>query len=263
MRLPEGFLKNRKIAAALLALLVVLLFPVQKKSEVTYVGRTGDAGTLLKERTAPWWFPEAFLKKRVPLESAPLSDAKELAEKAYEDRDIEKLKVIQENYPAASELAAALQQEEPQSREQGASKEEESRSPQPNRSTPAGGTLEAKIPAAIPGFKFITETRSLLSWSGIFKPQKDLNVDVLEVTIEMIGKREAESEVARLRQAYGRNCFEVSVKGLRAYYAVVNPREARLFFSDGDFFYEYRLTLKGGAQEYKEVLKKIAEESYL
>lgn len=262
MRLPENFLKNRKIVAAALALIVILLIPVPKKSEVTYVGRSGDAGTLLKERSAPWWFPEAFLKKRVPLETAPLSDARELAEKAYESGDLEKLKVIQENYPAASELVAALQREESERRRRETGSGEGASGYQTPVSSSAGGTLEAKIPAAVPGFKFITETRSLLSWSGIFKPEKDLNVDVLEVTIEMIGKREAEREVERLRRAYERNCVEVSVKGLRAYYAVVNPREARLFFSDGDFFYEYRLTLKGGAQDYKQTLKEIAEESY-
>lgn len=259
----KELLKNKKNVAIILIVLVFLLFPIPKKSQVTYVGKNGVAGTLFKERNVPWWFPSAFLKSSVPLESASKEDVKNLAAQAYKKKDIEKLKVIERSYPEVHELVIALESEVVSKEKQDNTSTKNNSDEEPNLSSSAGGTLEARIPAKIEGFKFVTESRSLLSWTGVYRPEKDLNIDVLEVTIEMIGKEEASREVEKMKEGLKSDLSEITVKGLRAYFAVVSPREARVFFQDGDFYYEFKLTLKGGASEYKEKLKEIAEKAYL
>jgi ABC-type cobalt transport system substrate-binding protein len=257
---------RKKVIIIVLLLLLVLLFPVKKDQEVFFAGKGGNAGSLVKERLAPWWFPEAFLKRRVPLASASEDDLKALIEKATKEKDIEKLKVLEESAPDLHEVIAELELERgssPDGNQSNSNSEGATTETVNPPSSSAGGTIEARIPAKIEGYSFVTESRSLLSWVGVFKSQKDPNIDSLELTIELIGKDEAEKEFNKLKAAYKPWLKELRVKGLLAYFAAPNPREAYLWFVSGDFFFHYKLILKGGSQGYLEELKKAAESSLL
>lgn len=258
-------LNRKKIIVALLILLV-LLFPVNKDQEVYFVGKGGSAGSLIKERLAPWWFPKAFLKRSVPLSSASEDELKELIEKATKEKDIKKLKVLEESAPDLQDVIAEIELEKSNSKDQSHSNSNSKGTTTETINPPsssAGGTIEAKIPAKIEGYSFVTESRSLLSWVGVFKSEKDPNIESLEVTIELIGKNEAEKEYNKLKGAYKPWLKDLRVKGIPAYFAAPTPREAYLWFVSGDFFYHYKLILKGGSQEYLEELKKTAENSLL
>jgi|GEM_PF-4294145 len=266
---PENIFANKRVVIALFLLLTILiLFPVTKTQKVTYIGKGGSAGTIEKQRLAPWWFPEAFLKRSVPLEDAPVEDVKKLIDKAYKSRDVKKLKIIERSYPKVHDLVYQLEKSNGSSSGNSRSRNGEDRDNGNQEtvvppSTRAGGTLEARIPATIEGFEFVTESRSLLSWVGVFKSKDDLNIQSLEVTIELLGKKGAESELEKFVSAYEKFVQEVNVKGIKAYFVPITSYEARLIFKDGDFLYEFKLVLGGGAQNYKEKLRQIAERAYL
>lgn len=265
----ENILANKRAAAVLFLLLaIILLLPVNKTQKVTYIGKGGSAGTVEKQRLAPWWFPETFLRRSLPLETAPEEDVKKLIDKAYKTKDVKKLKVIEQSYPEVHELVYELEANNGSPSDSNGSEGEASNNNGSQEttvppSTRAGGTLEARIPAAIEGFEFVTESRSLLSWVGIFKSKNDPNIQSLEVTIELIGEKNATGEVEKFVSAYKKFVQEVSVKGLKAYFVPISAYEARLMFYDGDFLYEFKLVLGGGAQNYKEELRQIAEKAYL
>jgi hypothetical protein len=250
-----------------LLVLILLLFPVSKTQEITYVGNGGSAGTIEKQRLVPWWFPEFFLKKSVPLKNATKDEVKKLIDQAYRQKDIDKLKVIQRSYPEVQDLVSELENNNGTGKTNGSattptadSNEGESTVPP---SSGAGGTLEARIPAYIEGFEFVTESRSLLSWLGVFKSKGDLNIQSLEVSIELLGQREARNEVENFVSANKKVVQKVSVKGIDAYFVPISAYEARLIFNDGDFLYEFKLILGGGAYNYKEKLRQIAEKAHL
>ncbi|MCX7832471.1 MAG: hypothetical protein N2440_06195 [Actinobacteria bacterium] len=265
MRELQSLLKDKRVIVVALIIIIIAMFPVSKNETVTYVGNGGNAGTLEKKRLAPWWLPEGFIKKSIPLERASKEEVKELVSKAYRTRDLDSLKVIERSYPDIHELVVELESilSNKKTRSDSASRSDENIETTVPPSSSAGGTLEARIPAKIANFDFVTESRSILSWLGVFKSKKDLNIVSLEVSIELLGKKEADAEYERLIKAFGRDLEEVRVKGIKAYFVVISPLEARLFFKDGDFFYEFKLNLKGAAANYKETLRKIAEEAYI
>lgn len=261
----KSLFKDKRVIIAALILLILVIFPVSKNEKVTYVGKGGNAGTLERQRLAPWWLPEGFIKRAIPLERASKEEVKELVSEAYRKRDLNALKVIEKSYPDIHELVVELENvlstESPRANSE--AKSDENKDIKVPTSSSAGGTLESRIPARITNFDFVTESRSILSWLGVFKSKKDPNIVSLEVSIELLGKKEADAECEKLRKAFGRNLQEVRVKGIKAYFIAVSPIEARLFFKEGDFFYEFKLNLKGAAANYKETLRKIAEEAYI
>lgn len=258
-------LRDKRVLLVALILIIALIFPTSKNYEVSYVGKDGSAGSLIKQRLAPWWLPQIFLKKTLPLESASEKDVEELIKKAYERKDIKALKVIEKSYPQAEAVALKLENElgseEKNSGNSGSSENRNEESAPP--SSQAGGTIEARIPASISGFQFVTESRSILSWLGVYRSKNDINITSLEVSIELIGEKEAKKEVETQKKAFAKSIKPVRVKGLEAYFVVVSPTEAKLFFRDGDFLYEFKLILKGAAQDYQEELVKIAEEAFI
>ncbi len=269
--------EKRAVILVSLLIIIVLLFPVKKHQQVTYIGDGGEAGSLVKERSAPWWLPESLLKSRISLDKADEDEVKQLVEEALKKKDIEKLKVIEKSYPEIHDVVTELEKElsagtsasggnqdsgSGGSQTGGSNTGSSTETTQPPPSTSAGGTLEARIPASIDGYKLITESRSLITWLGVFKSENDQNIVTLEVSIEMLGESDANKELKRVLETYGKTA-ETRVKGIKAYFSAPDARTAYLWFVDGDFFYEYKFTLNGSAKNYLEEAKKVAEKSFL
>lgn len=261
-------LKNRKIIIlALLVLLIALFFPVNKPGQVTFVGKDGvEAGTLVRETAVPWWYPENLLKKRVPVSEASAEELAELVRRAKEENDIDKLKALAEADPLLDEYIEELENptgtEQPGSEGDGGESSGETTVPPPS-TTDSYGTVESRIPAAVEGYEFVTESRSILSWLGVFKSTGDNNINSLEISIEQVGSDAARKELDDFRQTYSLSIKETTVKGLKAWTAVPSPRQVILMFADGDFLYQLKLNLKGSAESYREEIRRAAESAFI
>lgn len=255
--------KKKLVVLAVLVLLIALFFPVNKPQQVTFVGEDGsEAGTIVRESTVPWWYPENFLKKRIPVSEATKEELAELVKKAKEERDIEKLKTLAETDPLLDEYVEEL--ENTATTEEVTNQEENRETTTPPPSTSESyGTVESRIPTAVDGYEFVTESRSILSWLGVFKSSTDTNIESLEITIEQIGSDEAQKEIENFKETYSLSLAETSVKGLKAWTAVPSPREVILIFADGDFLYQLNLHLKGSAENYREEIRRAAESAFI